>query len=76
MFELNVRCEIIDVRIFGCKSINKNKAEGIDINDHINTSLYKEALDYAQSTYGEEYPDFFEAQQEFFASNNTGTAKE
>ncbi len=54
----------------------KDKAEGIDINDHINTSLYKEALDYAQSTYGEEYPDFFEAQQEFFASNNTGTAKE
>lgn len=54
----------------------KDKDDSVKIEDHINTALYKEALDYAEATYGEEYPDFFAAQQEFFASNNTGTAKE
>ena len=53
----------------------KDKDDSVKIEDHINTSLYKEALDYAETTYGSEYPDFFKAQQEFFASNNTGTAK-
>ena len=54
----------------------KDKDDSVKIEDHINTALYKEALDYAEATYGSEYPDFFKAQQEFFASNNTGTAKE
>ena len=54
----------------------KDKDDSVKIEDHINTALYKEALDYAEATYGEEAPDFYKAQQEFFASNNTGTAKE
>ena len=54
----------------------KDKDDSVKIEDHINTSLYKEALDYAEATYGEEAPDFYKAQQEFFASNNTGKAKE
>ena len=53
----------------------KDKDDSVKIEDHINTALYKEALDYAEATYGEEAPDFYKAQQEFFASNNTGTAK-
>jgi NitT/TauT family transport system substrate-binding protein len=54
----------------------KDKDDSVKIEDHINTSLYKEALDYAEATYGEEYPEFFKSQQDFFASNNTGKAKE
>lgn len=53
----------------------KDKDDSVKIEDHINTDLYKEALDYAEATYGEEDPDFYKAQQDFFAENNTGTAK-
>ena len=64
------RAQPIDQFVF------KDKDDSVKIEDHINTSLYKEALDYAEATYGAEDADFYKAQQEFFASNNTGTAKE
>ena len=42
----------------------------VDILDHINTDLYEEALAEATELYGEEAPEFYEAQAEFFAENN------
>ncbi len=45
-------------------------AEQIDINDHINTQLYKEALDECQEKYGSENPEFYERMQGQYARNN------
>ena len=42
----------------------------VEILDHINTDLYEEALEEATELYGEEAPEFYEAQAEFFAANN------
>lgn len=42
----------------------------IDILDHINTDLYEEALAEATELYGEEAPEFYEAQAKFFEENN------
>ncbi len=42
----------------------------IDILDHINTELYEEALKEATELYGEEAPDFYEAQLKFFEEHN------
>ena len=42
----------------------------IDILDHINTDLYEEALAEATELYGEEAPEFYEAQATFFAEND------
>ena len=42
----------------------------IDILDHINTTLYEEALAEATEAYGDEAPEFYEAQAAFFAENN------
>lgn len=42
----------------------------IDIEDHINTELYEEALAEATKSYGDEAPDFYEAQQKFFDEND------
>ena len=38
-------------------------SKNININDHINTELYKEALDECQSRYGDENDDFYEKMQ-------------
>ena len=53
----------------------KDKDDSVKIEDHINTELYKEALDYAEATYTDDAA-FYKAQQDFFASNDTGKAKE
>jgi len=42
----------------------------INIEDHINTALYEEALAEATEKYGEEAPEFYEAQAKFFEENN------
>ena len=42
----------------------------INIEDHINTTLYEEALAEATELYGDEAPEFYEAQAAFFAENN------
>nr|WP_288723870.1 ABC transporter substrate-binding protein [uncultured Sellimonas sp.] len=46
------------------------KAKDIDINDHINTTLYEEALKEATEKYGDEDPDFYKEMQTFFEQNN------
>lgn len=45
-------------------------AKQIDINDHINTDLYKAALDECQAQYGAENPQFYEKMQAQYAKNN------
>lgn len=56
------------------RNSNCNKYLGddckIDIEDHINTELYEEALAEATKSYGDEAPDFYEAQQKFFDEND------
>ena len=42
----------------------------INIEDHINTKLYEEALAEATKSYGDEAPEFYEAQQKFFEEND------
>lgn len=42
----------------------------VEIEDHINTTLYEEALKEATEKYGAEAPEFYEAQAAFFAENN------
>ena len=42
----------------------------INILDHINTTLYEEALAEATEIYGAENPDFYASQLEFFNANN------
>jgi NitT/TauT family transport system substrate-binding protein len=46
------------------------KAKQIDINDHINTDLYKAALDECQKQYGQDNPQFYEGLQAQYARNN------
>lgn len=46
------------------------EAKKIDINEHVNTTLYKEALDECQKLYGEGNPSFYEKLQVQFAENN------
>lgn len=46
------------------------KAKQIDINDHINTDLYKAALDECQKQYGQDNPKFYEELQAQYARNN------
>ena len=45
-------------------------AEEIDITDHINTQLYKEALDECQELYGEENPKFYEKMQAEYSTHD------
>ena len=42
----------------------------INIDDHINTDLYKEALDRCQELYGADDPSFYEKMQAQYARNN------
>ena len=46
------------------------KAAEINIDDHINTELYKEALDECQEKYSSENPKFYEKMQGQYARNN------
>lgn len=45
-------------------------ASKISIDDHINTDLYKEALDECQEKYGSDNPKFYERMQGQYARNN------
>lgn len=46
------------------------KAKTINIEDHINTSLYEEALEIYKEKYGNEAPGFYEKQVKFYNENN------
>lgn len=45
-------------------------AQNINIIDHINTDLYKTALDELIEKYGNEYPEFYEKLENFYKENN------
>ena len=45
-------------------------AKNINIEDHINTTLYQEALAEATAEFGSEAPDFYAKQLTFFNENN------
>lgn len=45
-------------------------ASNIKIEDHINTTLYEEALEEATELYGEEAPDFYKNMKTFFDEND------
>lgn len=45
-------------------------SKGIDIDEHINTELYKEALDECQSKYGEADSGFYEKMQAQYSTHN------
>ena len=45
-------------------------AKDIDINDHINTELYEQALEEATEKYGDEDPEFYENMKTFFEEND------
>ncbi len=47
-----------------------DEAKKIDISRHVNTDLYKAALDACQKQYGEENPKFYEKLQAQYALNN------
>ena len=44
--------------------------KNINVEDHIQRKLYKEALDEAEKDYGEENPDFYRKMQEFYAEHD------
>ncbi|CVK18113.1 ABC transporter substrate-binding protein [Sporomusa sphaeroides] len=50
--------------------LNK-KAKDINIADHINTDLYKAALDEVTAQYGSEDPEFYKKLQAFYQENNS-----
>lgn len=45
-------------------------AQSINLDDHINTELYKTVLDECVAEYGDENPEFYEKMQAFFEENN------
>lgn len=44
--------------------------KNVNVEDHIQRKLYKEALDEAEKDYGEENPDFYRKMQEFYAEHD------
>lgn len=46
------------------------KAENIDILDHVNTELYEEALKEATDKYGKDNKEFYDSMQTFYNENN------
>lgn len=50
--------------------IDKDTAASINIEDHINTDLYKEALDECVEEYYDEDPEFYDGRVAFFEENN------
>lgn len=49
--------------------LNEN-AKNINIDDHVNTELYEEALKEATEEFGDEDPEFYQNQLAFFKENN------
>lgn len=47
------------------------KAKNIDIRDHINTELYKAALDEVMAEHGDEDPEFYKDLLAFYEENNS-----
>ena len=45
-------------------------AKNINIDDHINTSIYEEALKEAKAEYGAENPAFYDKMEQFFSEND------
>lgn len=56
--------------VLGKQGYLAGEAAQINILDHINTELYEEALAEATELYGEEAPEFYEAQLRFYEENN------
>ncbi|ETP73032.1 ABC-type nitrate/sulfonate/bicarbonate transport system, periplasmic component [Lachnospiraceae bacterium JC7] len=50
--------------------IDKDEAAKINIEDHINTELYKEALDECVQEFHDEDPEFYDGRIAFFEENN------
>lgn len=50
--------------------IDEADIENINIEDHINVELYKEALDECVAEYHDEDPEFYDGRIEFFEANN------
>ena len=50
--------------------IDQADADKINIEDHINTELYKEALDEGVAEYHDEDPDFYDGRVKFFEEND------
>ena len=46
------------------------KAKTINIEDKINTDLYKQALEETKEKYGKEDPKFYESLEKFFEEND------
>ena len=46
-------------------------AKNINITDHVNIELYRQALKEASEEYGSEAPEFYKKMQAFFEENNT-----
>ena len=44
--------------------------QNINIEDHINTDLYEQALAEAKAEYGAENPDFYAGLESFYAEND------
>lgn len=45
-------------------------AKNINIEDHINTDLYEQAMAEAKAEYGAENPDFYAGLESFYAEND------
>ena len=56
--------------VTGCSGFLDENAKNINIEDHINTTLYQEALAEATAEFGSEAPDFYAKQLTFFNENN------
>lgn len=50
--------------------VDQADADKINIEDHINTELYKEALDECVAEYHDEDPDFYDGRVKFFEEND------
>ena len=50
--------------------VDQADADKINIEDHINTELYKEALDECVTEYHDEDPDFYDGRVKFFEEND------
>jgi len=50
--------------------IDEDEAQKINIEDHINTDLYKQALDECVAEFHDEDPEFYDGRIEFFEQNN------
>ena len=58
--------------ILGKTGFLDEKAKNINIEDHVNTDLYKEALDEVIAAHYDENKEFYDELKKFFEENNTG----